>query len=302
MSKQKFSPVPGAQFSEDLSGGALPGAHVKIGSHNAKIGGLRQRPVIATRAAMALTCHADCAYRPDFAAGADGYVKIDRSHGKPACYAANGTEQLTVNRINNYSHGIDGATANANEAALIDAIPGGEGVIRVHVSGDFATPEGARAVGAAVSRYAARSRAAGARPLPAGRAVAWGYTHNPTITAADTGPDLSMARSVDTLAQADAALADGMIPAMGYAGIPSAKALTLTDGTGAGEAIRWIPCPQQRNPKQIDCSACGLCASASRLVPQRIGILFETHGDGAATAADALAVRRGSNQLRILNQ
>jgi hypothetical protein len=185
-----------------------------------------------------------------------------------------GKVAMVVRRLD--AKGMTALEAARAEAAAIDAAWGGKSVpnvaLRVHVSGDAATEEAAREIAAAVRR---RSRRGGGS--------AWTYTHAWMHVPRSAWDGVSVLASVDSLADVDAARAQGYAPALVVAEHP-ADGRAYRDEAGR----TWIPCPEQT--RGTPCTECRLCWSADALFARNAGIAFAAHGQRVTAMRRRLAV------------
>lgn len=140
--------------------------------------------------------------------------------------------------------GFTAEQASRAEANAIDVSHGGREVmsryLRLHVSGDTPTSEGAREIAASVRRWVAR-----------GGRSAWTYTHQWRSVARADWRGVSVLASVETDAQAREAFARG------YGVAKLVTAHTSAKATKDEAGITWIPCPSQtRGVTCIDCKLC----------------------------------------------
>lgn len=208
-----------------------------LSSKNKKTG-----DVAATYASIESTCPESCALK---------------SEG--TCYAMGGRVAMTVRRLD--SAGATAIEAAENEAEQIDAVkyvPGGK-PMRVHVSGDCATDESAKILGAALSRWVARG---GGQP--------WTYTHAwRSVSRESWGESVSILASCDTAAQAMEATAKGWVPATV---VPEFQGPKTFEAGG----VKWLPCQEQT--RGIPCVECKLCMREGDLRAKGYGIAFAAHG------------------------
>lgn len=188
------------------------------------------------------------------------------------CYAQSGNVALHNRRVETEAAEL-GLTALETAQAEASAIDGafragvpqdgarGGRDLRLHVSGDCALPEGARALGKAARRWRAR-----------GGGAVWTYTH-----AWRTVPRAAWGRSVSVLASCDKPSEVAAARKRGYA-----VAIVVPEHAPDGKAWKdsagntWIPCPQQT--REIPCTVCRLCLNADGLAARDAGIAFAAHG------------------------
>jgi hypothetical protein len=179
------------------------------------------------------------------------------------CYAQTSFTGFTVRRLDAQACGMDATQVAEAEACAIDASYGGGPVpgtaLRLHVSGDCSSPEGARALAGAVSRW--RNR---------GGTDAWTYTHSwRRMKREDWGP-ISVLASLDDSRDAHAAMKRGYAPARVVDRFPNGDKAWFEHG------IRWVPCPEQT--RGVQCVDCKLCHRANALRDANTGIAFAAHG------------------------
>lgn len=234
----------------------MPATYVRD-SANAKLSRWG-RGVDATYSSIRATCPASCVLRD------------------AGCYAQSGNVAHTVRRLDAAASGMTPAQAARYEAATIDESWGRgrvpvDQLLRLHVAGDARTPQAARTLGAAVSRWLARG----------GRA-AWSYTHAwRSVRRSDWGP-ASVLASIERPEQAAAARERGYVPAIVVPSFPAGAKTWDAGGT------RWIPCPAQASGRT--CEECRLCVDDGALARKGLGIAFSADGSGAAKARRHLPV------------
>lgn len=212
---------------------------------NGKVGRVDQ-----TYASIAATCR-DCGLKDN------------------GCYAQAGRVGLHARRLDAQCEGADSVAVASAEATAIDAayrggpVPGTD--MRLHVSGDCPTPEGARILAGAVERWKAR-----------GGKCAWTYTHSWRRVLRDDW------RPVSVLASLDDALAAPEAIAMGYAVARVVGEFPSGDKAWTEGGIRWVPCPEQT--RGVRCVDCRLCFDSDKLRREGIGIAFKAHGSGPRRA------------------
>jgi hypothetical protein len=165
------------------------GAKYVSGSGNTKIGAMD-----ATWVSIMSTC-VDCTWKTE-----------------KVCYAMGGRAQFVVNKLDASARAAHHGSLETtrDEVAVIDAayhtkascetgaVPPGT-TLRVHASGDTSTVEGARLLGAAISRWKRR-----------GGMTAYTYTHAwRRVPRKAFGPDLSVLASIDRAEDVTLALAQG---------------------------------------------------------------------------------------------
>lgn len=142
--------------------------------------------------------------------------------------------------------------------------------LRVHVTGDCGDIETAGIVGAAMSRYDARSRARGA--------YAWTYSHAWAEIPREAWQGARVLASCHTPEQIRAADAAGYAVAAVITS-PSRKAYS---GEPYGlTGWRFIPCPAEHHEpgsRVVTCYDCHLCREPERLRAGRLAVAFQGKG------------------------
>jgi hypothetical protein len=268
LSCRRSAELPSKETGKAMSNKA---AIIAVKSGNSKIKSARGKGEVATTyASIKASCPESCELRTS-----------------GTCYAQNGMVGFTVRRLDAATDGHAPLETAITEAAAIDAAFKGGAVpqdgakggrdLRLHTSGDCSTVEAAEIVGAAASRWAARS----------GGDV-WTYTHAwRDVPRSAWGKDVSVLASVDNTADVAAAQAQGYTPARYVAEFPSAK--------GWVEAgVRWVACPAQTRD-DMGCADCRLCMDADALKARNVGIAFSAHG----TRANALKRRLQTGDYNV---
>lgn len=186
--------------------------------------------------------------------------------GNGDCYANNGPQAWTTNRLNRAPLRTPEEYARS-EAELVRKLPAKGVPLRLHIVGDARTPAAARILADAAADYRAR----GGGPV-------WKYTHAWRDVPRNAWGAMSILASVHSVADAAAALEAGYAPALTVPKHASPKAYAI------GGGIRGIPCPAQRG--DTTCNDCRLCMRADTLQAQRAAILFEP--DNAKSSATIL--------------
>ncbi len=212
--------------------------------------------VASTYVSIVATCPRSCPYKD------------------AGCYAQAGMTVRALDRAaSRRGHSADDVVAA--EVAAIDGLfvrgvpaDGARGGrdLRLHVSGDAPHARGARQLAAAAQRYQDR-----------GGGSVWTYTHRwRRIPRSAWGP-IAVLASVETTADAHAAVAAGYAPALTVEN--HAADFAWTHGS-----LRIVPCPAQT--RGTTCAQCRLCLDPE-LVRRKAGVSFALHG-----AARDVAVRR----------
>lgn len=181
------------------------------------------------------------------------------------CYAALSFVGIVSRRLDKEAEDLSPLQVARAEAQVIDEsykgkeVPEGT-ILRLHVSGDSRTIAGTRIIDKAIGRWRKR-----------GGRVAYSYTHAWRKVPRELWQNTAVLASVDSIAEVEAARAQGYAPAMVVPEHISEKAYTL-----AGSDTKWIPCPNQT--RDVTCNKCGLCFNADRLYNSNMGIAFAAHG------------------------
>jgi hypothetical protein len=138
-----------------------------------------------------------------------------------------------------------------------DSIRGGR-ELRLHVSGDTTTKEGAKLISAAVKRWYKR-----------GGGKVWTYTHAWSMVSRKSWKGVSILASLDSTKDLGKALKQGYGVAIVVPEHKSSKAFEL-------DGYKYIPCPQQT--VGTPCVQCRLCFDADGLKKRNTGIAFAAHG------------------------
>lgn len=218
--------------------------------------------VSSTYVSIEATCPTDCPYRGN------------------GCYAQAGMTVSSLDRVAVRKQWTGIATIDAEVAAIdglfVRGVPqdgarGGRD-LRLHVSGDAATPAGARRLAAAAERWQAR-----------GGGAVWTFTHLwKKIPRIDWGPIAIMA-SVETMRDAGVALSRGYAPALTVEEHADDVAIPITGG-------KLVPCPSQTRGRT--CAECRICLDP-KLAARKVGITLSLHGQEADRAARRLRVLQG---------
>lgn len=214
-------------------------------SANAKLGNAS-----TTYASVRSTCPASCALRD------------------AGCYVQDGPVSWAIRQLSPDALPIDAAR---EEAAAIDDLSGRR-PLRLHTSGDCATPGAARAVSDAAQRYRARH----------GSPV-WTYTHAWRDVPRNAWGAVSVLASCETPGDATQATRAGYAVAMACE--------TADDGLErAREAdLRGVPCPAQTHGRT--CDTCRLCCRDDALRAAHVAVLFVAHGVRAGAASRTIKAR-----------
>ena len=191
-------------------------------------------------------------------------------------------------KLNAAARSLTGRDVNAIEADVIDSTFG-RGVpqdggrhgdrgrdLRLHVSGDFASAEGARLVAAACDRYVSRNGG-----------VPWTYTHRwRELVPPELWP-VQVLASTETPTEAQEAMDLGWAAAMTVREFrDGAKAFSIS-----GSSLTYVPCPEQAlGASRRSCVECRLCMDVARLRNRGIVIAFAAHGRDARKARNHLPV------------
>ncbi len=154
------------------------------------------------------------------------------------------------------------------EASLIRRAAGdapATALLRLHVSGDCSTAEGAEIVSEACVAWKGR---------------AWGYTHCWAWVPRVAWREVSILASIETPGQANKALARGYAVSMTVSEFPNGKR-PWVEGD-----VTWIPCPAQT--RGTTCAECRLCLDDEGLIRRRRGIGFREHGSGKKRVRETL--------------
>lgn len=204
--------------------------------------------VDATYASIAKTCPSTCALKN----GAGCYAEL----GKVAMHLKKFEETFPKGSRLQMAQFEADAIDEAYEGGLIPK----NRYLRLHVSGDTTTVNGARAINGAVGRWMAR-----------GGKRAWSYTHAWRQVKRAHWNKVSMLASLDSVSEVDAAREQGYAPAIVVSEFESPKAFRVV-----GSDTEFIPCPAQT--KGVGCTDCQLCMKADWLHATNRGIAFEAHG------------------------
>lgn len=189
--------------------------------------------------------------------------------GDNGCYYESGVYTRDINRRLRVPHvtSLETAEAMGRALAAMPPIPGLP--LRIHVGGDAATEDAARAIADGGEAYMAH-----------GGGQAYSYTHAWRSVARIAWGAVSILASMEDPGEAPAAFERGYAPALVVPEHPM-------DGRASRDehGTLWIPCPVQTK-RTPDCATCGLCMDADALHARRAGITFEAHGATAKRAAD----------------
>lgn len=159
---------------------------------------------------------------------------------------------------------------------------GGKRDLRLHMAGDYATPETAMVGGMIEAMWRARD----------GGSV-WTFTHGAPAIGRSSFGGVSVLASTETVDGVRAALARGYAAAITLPEVPGDRAFVLPEMPG----LKVVPCPAERKrrsaktSKPITCVTCRLCLDADRL--RRLGIVigFLVHSPLANVAARSIAAQ-----------
>lgn len=143
-------------------------------------------------------------------------------------------------------------------------------VLRLHVSGDSRTVKGTKLISKASAKY-----------IKAGGKV-YSYTHAWKKVPRLAWGNVSILASVDSVADADKAVARGYVPAIVVEKFDGKKAFKME-----GSNVSFIPCPNQT--MGLTCEQCMLCMRADNLSHGNRGIAFAVHG-----------VQKGKYKLKVV--
>lgn len=201
-------------------------------SGNIKLGGMS-----ATYASIKHTCPTDCPFYPSQHPTLD-----DTKAGmKASCYALSGNVRFKVTALNTNDATADDAAIQ--EAAAIRRLTG-KRVLRLHVSGDSATPAAAATVAEACEEHTEK----------AGQPV-FGYTHAFKDVPRSAWGNVHIRASIQDEAEIP------LLEVQGYTAF--ALAYTTSDRKPLTRAFtfggkRVVPCPEMSG-RAASCMACGLC-------------------------------------------
>ena len=222
---------------------------------------------VSTYVSIASTCPDSCTFKNN------------------GCYAQAGSAHLTMGTLDLRGRGYTPLEVTQGEAAALSAMWKQDGRVpqdgarggrdlRLHVGGDASCRRGARALGDAVAELQRR-----------GLGSAWTYTHRwREIPRAAWGP-ISVLASVETVEDAELAVARGYAPAMTVEAFPSRRAWRVSP------RLRLIPCPYEAGGSGPTCVQCRLCLDRD-LLRMGSGIAFAVHGAQAEQATVRLRVVR----------
>jgi hypothetical protein len=188
------------------------------------------------------------------------------------CFARFGLCAHTTRRLNAActprTTALDVALCEAAALGGLRVHPGRP--LRLHISGDCATPQAARIVAGAARRYLVR----GGGPV-------WACTHAwREVPRAAWGYGINILASIETLADLPLARAQG------YASAALVVAEHPADGRAwrAPDGTKVVPCPSQTH-KDVICATCRLCMRPTPTV-----ISLAAHGAGAGHVIRTLAI------------
>ncbi len=184
------------------------------------------------------------------------------------CYASLGNVGIHVSRLDknaeaNNSTPMDAALQEANlikNSFKGKSIPYGKH-LRLHVSGDTTTKEGAKVLSEAIDGYKKR-----------GGGLVWSYTHaHRTVPRSAWTKNISILGSVDSIEEVKKVRRKGYAPAIVVTHFDSHKAFSIK-----GCKTKFIPCPAQTK-ENVTCVDCKLCMRADDLYERNYGIAFAAH-------------------------
>jgi hypothetical protein len=206
-------------------------------------------PVAATYASIKATCPSTCQLKDE------------------GCYAQTGNVGMHLRRLDNNADGVSPLEAAIEEAKLIKASFKGKVLpypknLRLHVSGDTTTKQGAKVLSEAVDDY--KNRKGG---------LVWSYTHAwRTVPRSAWTKNISILGSVDSVDEIKKVRRKGYAPAIVVPYFENHKAFSMK-----GTATKFIPCPAQTK-ENVTCVDCKLCMRADDLHERNYGIAFASHG------------------------
>jgi hypothetical protein len=199
------------------------------------------------------------------------------SFAEKGCYAKLGMVGITTTRLNKESDKMSALQLARAEAKSIDQAYAGKNIpagknLRLHVSGDCRSIEGAKVINKAIGRWHKR-----------GGNIAWSYTHCWDHVLREVWSNVSMLASVDKVEDVQYVRQNGYAPAIVVAEHLSDKAYKLPNCD-----TTFIPCPSQT--RGIKCDQCMLCGRADFLFENNKGIAFSAHGPQKNAIKKRLAV------------
>jgi len=215
-------------------------------SKNAKTG-----PVAATYASVSATCPSTCELKNN------------------GCYAQVGNVGMHVRKMDTFARENNPSPLEAaiEESNLIknsfkgNKIPNGKN-LRIHVSGDTTTKEGAKIISEGIDNYKSR-----------GGGLVWSYTHSwRTVPRSAWTKNISILGSVDSIEEVKKVRRKGYAPAIVVPRFENHKAFSIK-----GTSTKFIPCPAQTK-ENVTCVDCKLCMRADDLYERNHGIAFQSHG------------------------
>lgn len=261
----KPAPARAVKFSETSANRKL-GPVTVIGKRGSNFHVMKARApfVSSTFVSIAATCPDTCAFK------------------RSGCFADAGFTRILSKRLDEAAAGQTEIQVIADECRAIlrsfrgsvipqDGARGGRD-LRLHVGGDVRSTQAAELLARAARDW--RRRGGGA---------VWTFTHSwQQIPRSAFGP-ISVLASIESPAQAAAALAQGYAPVIVVDQFPSSKAFGLP-----GAPVRFVPCPAEtRSGAGVTCATCRLCLDRD-LVKLGLGIAFEAHGTKAQQVREKL--------------
>lgn len=200
---------------------------------------------------------------------------------KDECYAQGGRVRLKVARLERESGAMTPVQiAKAAACEIEDSARKGwaEGrPLRLFEAGDARTTAAAKIIAGAARTWLRR-----------GGLAVWGYTHAWRKVPRSAWSGVSIFASVESVKDAQAAIAQGYVPAIVIPEFPSAK--TFERG-----GIRFIPCPAQTTDGRVPCVRCRLCFDDEARAVTGTAIAFAAHGQRAGALRRRLPVMRDAN-------
>lgn len=237
------------------------GREIYEGPGNRKLRPYPAGPVVcATYVSIAATCPDSCAWK-------DG-----------GCYVQAGFTRRANLLLDERALGLDPDEVIERECELIwQAFKGARWSVpqdggrcgesgrdlRLHIGGDTPSEGSARRLSVAAGGW--RWRGGGA---------VWTYTHRWREIPRAAFGSISTLASVESAADARAAVAEGYVPAIV---VPQHQGRRPTRLTGWPRGWRALPCPAETTPGRT-CVTCRLCLDDGRLRELKLGIAFAAHG------------------------
>lgn len=178
------------------------------------------------------------------------------------CYAQQSHVGILNRKLEGQACGKSPEEVAMLEAAAIDSELNPRSALRLHVAGDARTPEAARILSDAVTRWYLR-----------GGGRVWTYTHAWREVPRDTWGRVSVMASVSSVDDIVPALAQGYAPALVVAEFPELD----NKGSFTRNGVSFRACPAQLKDT-TSCADCKLCLKADYLRDQGKGVAFAAHG------------------------